>query len=126
MGRSMKPLFHICAEDAWEDQFDQLEFRDPSLEAEGFIHCSFQDQVAGVASRIFSGRDDLLLMEIKPDLVTAEIKVEDSYNAGVEYPHIYGPIPLGAVRRVYRLQTPSDAAELPWPSDADVVFSRTI
>jgi uncharacterized protein (DUF952 family) len=67
---------------------------DRSLEEEGFIHCSFADQVADTARRFYAGRDDVLLLTIDPDSVPSEVKVEGGF------PHIYGPLPRDAVIRV--------------------------
>lgn len=72
----------------------------PSLESEGFIHCSFADQVLTPANERYAGRDDLQLLVIDPDAVQARIVVEDSYGSGTEFPHIYGVLNLDAVRSV--------------------------
>jgi uncharacterized protein (DUF952 family) len=62
-----------------------------SLAEVGFIHCSFEDQVAGTAQLIYPGRADLVLLTVETDRLDAEVIVEDGF------PHIYGELPLGAV-----------------------------
>ena len=70
---------------------------DPSLETEGFIHCSYEDQVLVPANALFAGQSDLLLLVIDPKRLTSDLVVEDSYASGTAFPHIYGPIDLDAV-----------------------------
>ena len=38
-----------------------------------------------------------MLLRIDPALVTSPIVVEDLVGSGVEFPHVYGPIPVAAV-----------------------------
>lgn len=75
----------------------------PSLETEGFIHCSFKDQLAGTAAKHYEGQTGLLILEIDESLLSAELVIEDSYGSGAEFPHVYGPIESEAVRRVIEL-----------------------
>lgn len=71
-----------------------------SLATEGFIHCSYENQVLTPANERYAGRDDLQLLVIDPALVEAKIVVEDSYGSGIEFPHIYGPLNTDAVQAV--------------------------
>jgi uncharacterized protein (DUF952 family) len=64
---------------------------DRSLEEEGFIHCSFSDQVQGVADRFYRGRTDVVLLTVDTSRLDADVKVENGF------PHIYGPLPVEAV-----------------------------
>jgi len=84
---------------------------DPSLEAEGFIHCSTSAQVLIPANERFAGRTDLVLLEIDLTAVPSETIFEDCYETGQAFPHIYGPIPIAAVTRV-----------LPFPCKPDGSF----
>jgi len=65
--------------------------RGQSLAEVGFMHCSYPDQLAGVAAAFYADADDLVLLRIDPALVPAEIRVEDGF------PHVYGPLPVAAV-----------------------------
>lgn len=76
-----------------------------SLAEEGFIHCSFPDQVVATAERYYAGRDDVIVLVIEPDLVGADVRVEDLGGTGVEFPHVYGPIPVEAVVAVEDIAT---------------------
>jgi uncharacterized protein (DUF952 family) len=67
-----------------------------SLAEEGFIHCSFADQVQGVADRFYAGRSDVVLLTVEVERLDAEVRVESVPGAGA-FPHVFGPIPLAAV-----------------------------
>lgn len=88
-------VLHIAPRSRWEGCGDQ--YRDPSLETEGFIHCSTADQVLMPADALFAGRDDLVLLVIDPGRVPDPVVFEDCYESGIKFPHIYGPIPTTAV-----------------------------
>jgi len=65
--------------------------RGRSLAEVGFVHCSYREQLAGVAERYYAGVPDLVLLRIDPARIPAEIRVEGGF------PHVYGPIPVAAV-----------------------------
>jgi uncharacterized protein (DUF952 family) len=44
-------IYHICGGDAWKDAQSSGAYRPESVEREGFIHCSFYDQVLDSAMR---------------------------------------------------------------------------
>ena len=96
----MRPhIYHLALRHAWEATGQEGEpYRrstiDRSLDDEGFVHCSYRDQVQGVADRFYRGRTDVLLLTIDVSRVEAEIKTENLF------PHIYGPLPIEAVVRV--------------------------
>jgi glutathione S-transferase len=72
-----------------------------SLAEQGFIHCSFADQVQSVADLFYLGRADVVLLTIDPAAVGAPIKVE---TVGADaFPHIYGPLDVAAVQAVRAL-----------------------
>jgi len=75
-------------------------YTDPSLAAEGFIHCSTVEQVLIPANERFVGRTDLVLLLIDLDAVPSRTVFEDCYESGHAFPHIYGPIPVAAVTQV--------------------------
>ncbi|QQS40588.1 MAG: DUF952 domain-containing protein [Acidobacteriota bacterium] len=89
-------VYHITTTKAWEAAEDPGGYRAASLESEGFIHCSFKDQLSGVLERYYRGAGELLVLEIDPARLRAEMKTEPS-TGGEDYPHIYGPINKDAV-----------------------------
>lgn len=88
-------IFHICLPAQW-DAAKSSEYRSPSFDTEGFIHCSTSDQVVEVANYLFRGQCGLVLLVIDPDRVASPIRYEDAGN-GKLYPHIYGPLDPSAV-----------------------------
>lgn len=99
----MESLFHIVDRSAWQDAIDPGEYRAESLGSDGFIHCSFASQVADVANALYRDVDGLCVVELDPDRVAAPVVVEDSYDSGTAYPHVYGPISPAAAVRVHEL-----------------------
>ncbi len=68
-----------------------------SLEQVGYIHCSFDEQVATTYDRFYAGRNDVVLLVIDPSRLAAEVRVEDLIDVGESFPHLYGPLELDAV-----------------------------
>jgi uncharacterized protein (DUF952 family) len=91
-----EPIHHLAIAERWNAPTPDYRWStiDRTLDEEGFIHCSYADQVADTARKFYAGRDDVLLLTIDPALVPSEIKVENGF------PHIYGPLPRDAVIRV--------------------------
>ena len=67
--------------------------------ADGFIHFSTAAQVAETAARHFAGRGDLLLVAVDADALGVGLRYEPS-RGGALLPHLYGMLPLTAVRWV--------------------------
>jgi uncharacterized protein (DUF952 family) len=106
-------IFHICPSTAWAAATTGL-YRCPSLDTEGFIHCSTSDQVVEVANRLFRGQHGLVLLVIDPESVAANIRYEDAGN-GELYPHIYGPLNVNPVVGVEPLE-PTDGGTFELPA----------
>jgi len=71
----MAPIFHIAEASGWADAQASGQYRwstlGRTLEDEGFIHCSYRDQVQAVANAFYAGRKDLLLLVIDPAKVAS-------------------------------------------------------
>lgn len=89
-------ILHIVAPDAWAAAERSGEYLPDGFDRDGFVHFSFADQVDRVANAIYRDEPELIVVEIESDEVPAELKIEDSYGAGEEFPHVYGPIPVTA------------------------------
>ena len=64
---------------------------------DGFIHFSSATQVAETAARHFAGAADLMLIAVDADALGGALKWEPS-RGGELFPHLYGALPLEAVR----------------------------
>ena len=93
-------IFHIVPRKDWRDALERGQYDADTLTSEGFIHCCTSEQVAGVKEDWFQGEADLVLLEIDPALLSAELKYEDAHGTGELFPHVYGPLNLDAVIRV--------------------------
>ena len=100
-------IYHIARRDEWRAALEIGAYRTGSLETEGFIHCSLRRQVLPVANTLYRGQENLVLLEIDPSLVTAEIRHEGEDD---RFPHIYGSLDLDAVLRLAEFQPQPDGA----------------
>ena len=109
-------LVHICAADDWQLAQGRGELRPDSLEAAGFIHLSTPEQVHLPANRLYEGRLDLVLLRIDPDRLTAPVRWEAGVPTDPEsmlFPHLYGPLPVGAVTSVTPYRPEADGSFSP-------------
>lgn len=66
---------------------------------DGFIHLSARGQVEGTLATHYTDRSGLVLLEIDAAAVGGAVRFEPS-RRGELFPHLYGALPIGAVRRV--------------------------
>jgi uncharacterized protein (DUF952 family) len=108
----MTRIYHITSkEEAGEAQKAGI-YTPTAFPREGFIHCSYAQQVTAVANRIFKGRPDLVLLEIDPAALDCSVINENLEGGSELYPHIYGRLKMSAVVRVH-----------PFPCDEEGKFS---
>ena len=107
-------IFHISTAPEWKAAEAAGEYRAPSLDTEGFIHCSLPTQVCHVADWYYRDIDDLVLLCVDPAELTSELRWEPSTDtfAG-DFPHVYGPITAAAVVRVVPWERGEDGFALP-------------
>jgi glutathione S-transferase len=97
------PIYHLALAEDWE--------RDPastyatstlgrSLAEQGFVHCSFGQQVQQIADMVYRGRRDVLLLKIDPARLVAKVRVENLDGGRDLFPHIYGPVNRDAVVKI--------------------------
>jgi uncharacterized protein (DUF952 family) len=93
-------IYHVTTAAAWQEAQATGYYRAPSLLAEGFIHMSEHNQVAGVLQRYYQGQRDLLLLHIAPHKLLAELRYELAPSVNERFPHLYGILNLDAVVKV--------------------------
>lgn len=99
-------IFHLVNEEDWRNRRSGGAYRTPSLDEEGFIHCSSGHQVKKTANRLFRGERKLLLLVIDVSSLAPEIRYVES--EGELWPHVHGPINTGAIIDKIQLRPEED------------------
>ena len=106
-------IYHLSTPDEWASAQRRGDYtsssRGRTLAEEGFIHCSWAGQVAGVVERYYDGAGPLLILSVDTDLLTSPWQ-DDEIAPGVFYPHVYGPINVDAVVAATPLDPDADGA----------------
>ena len=104
----MSLIYKICAASAWREAERQGVYRgSPDDARDGFIHFSTAAQVEGTARKHYFGQTGLFLIEVDADALGPKLRWERSRNEEL-FPHLYGELELGAIRRVIRMHARSD------------------
>ena len=93
-------ILHIIRKQDWQSAKQSGIYKSKSLEEEGFIHCSNENQVCKVADTLYKDEEDVLLLYIDETKLMSKVVYEDLYQLGEKYPHVYGLINLDAVVKV--------------------------
>jgi glutathione S-transferase len=101
-------VFHIATLADWEAAQRSGSYTTSTLgvtlEEEGFIHASREDQWPGVRDRFYADvTEPLVLLVIDTDRVSAPVVEEVPPGADETFPHVYGPIEASAVVRTVPL-----------------------
>lgn len=99
----MAVIYHITTRPEWNRAREKGFYVAPSLQTEGFIHCSEARQVEGVLHRYYKEEKDLLKLVIDTQKLSSELKYELAPSVNENFPHIYGPINLEAVIEVHQI-----------------------
>jgi uncharacterized protein (DUF952 family) len=101
-------IYKICPASAWREAERQGVYRgSPDDVRDGFIHLSTATQVEGTARKHFFGQTGLFLIEVEAEALRDALRWERSRNDEL-FPHLYGELDLGAVRRVISMHARSD------------------
>ncbi|HSK71086.1 MAG TPA: DUF952 domain-containing protein [Pyrinomonadaceae bacterium] len=96
MPKNRMLIYHIVLPEVWENFNDKDFYEAGSLQTEGFIHCSFREQIEAVLQRYYKDSEKVLVLEIESEKLTSELLNEPSTNNEI-YPHIYGKINRDAI-----------------------------
>lgn len=94
-------LYHLISKHEYDLAKERGLYAPESLESEGFIHFSTNEQVDTTAKRFYFKQKDLLLLEIDPNLLKSEVKFEPADNE--LFPHLYGELNMDAIENIYVL-----------------------
>jgi uncharacterized protein (DUF952 family) len=103
----MSAILHIAEAADWQRAAEAGSYRAPSLESEGFIHCSTPEQVIAVAERFYHGRRGLVLLVIDPARLASPLRWAPAPEGG-PFPHVYGPVNMEAVSRAIAFEPRGD------------------
>lgn len=104
----MANIFHITTRHAWDEAAPTGAYWPEAFPNDGFIHCSTEKQVVGVANARFRGLAGLVLLVIDPEKVAPEIVYENLEGGEQLFPHIYGKLNTAAVVRVDEFEPGTD------------------
>ena len=91
-------IYHMCRREEWQAAEAAGIYRGSSQDtADGFIHFSTAAQLAASAAKHRAGQRDLVLIAVDPMMLEHSLRWEAARD-GVLFPHLYGPLPIKAVR----------------------------
>ena len=89
-------IYHIVLPEVWEIFKAEKFYEAASLKTEGFIHCSYSEQLETVLKRYYKNEKQVLILSVDANLLTSKLIAEPSTNGEI-YPHIYGRINRTAI-----------------------------
>ena len=90
-------IYHLTTVEEWEDAQDKGIYEPPSYQKDGYIHCCHENQIDLILKTKFQQHENLVKLSIDVSMLSAEVKNEADEELKQEFPHIYGPLNLGAV-----------------------------
>jgi uncharacterized protein (DUF952 family) len=98
---SGRRIYHVADRTHWADaQADgryRRSTRDQAFDEVGYMHGANAEQLSGVLERYYQGVDDLVLLTIDADAVSAILRDENTSGGTELFPHLYEPLPVDAV-----------------------------
>src|SRR5204863_7412837 len=111
--RLAKTVYKICDAGLWRDAERAGVFDGAPVDlTDGYIHFSTAQQIAETAARHLDGMADLVLVAADAETLGAALRYEPS-RGGAMFPHLYGALPLSAVRWVKPLPLGPDGHVFP-------------
>jgi uncharacterized protein (DUF952 family) len=105
-------IYHMCLRAEWELAVRSGVYVGSSQDrADGFIHFSTAAQLPESARRHRAGQNGLLLLSVATQAVGAALRWESS-RSGALFPHLYGALPIPAVRSAVELPLGPDGVPL--------------
>jgi uncharacterized protein (DUF952 family) len=105
-------IYHMCKKDEWDAAQTSGVYGGSSQDiADGFIHFSTAEQIVVSAAKHRAGQDGLILLSVDDDALGDILKWEAS-RGGALFPHLYGELPLSAVRKSDALNLGADGKHI--------------
>jgi uncharacterized protein (DUF952 family) len=93
-------IYHVTTQAQWDLARKKGFYEADTLAKEGFMHCSTENQVAGVLERYYKGQTGLVKLTIQKDKVERPLVFELAGSINEVFPHIHGTLNLDAVVEV--------------------------
>jgi uncharacterized protein (DUF952 family) len=107
-GVGMTTIYKICEHEMWKQAERDGVFGGSAVDhADGYIHFSTAAQAAATAAKHFAGMTGLVIVAVDTDALGPALKWEPSRD-GALFPHLYGAMPLTAVRWVKPIRLDDD------------------
>ena len=94
-------ILHLTTRQAWRNAQEQGEYLADSLDTEGFIHCSTDQQLLPVANAFYRDAEDPVVLWIDTKKLASPLRWEAPVAADPfshdKFPHVYGPVNLDAI-----------------------------
>ena len=93
----MKPIYKIVSREEWRAALAEGQFRGSAVDlADGYIHFSTAETLAGTLEKHFAGEDGLWLLSCDPAPMGEALRWEPS-RGGLLFPHLYRALRLDEV-----------------------------
>ena len=101
-------IYHMCREEEWRAAECAGRYDGSSQDAaDGFIHFSTAAQIVESAAKHRAGQAGLVLLAVDAEALGPALRWENA-RGGALFPHLYGALPLAAVRLVSPLPLGGD------------------
>jgi uncharacterized protein (DUF952 family) len=100
-------IYHIVLPEVWEKFKARPSYEAESLQTEGFLHCSYANQLDDVLKRYYSNAARVLILTIDTEKLLSKL-VEEPSTGGEVYPHIYGRVNHNAVISIEEREIAAD------------------
>jgi uncharacterized protein (DUF952 family) len=105
-------IYKICPLSIWHEAECQGSFSGTGIDQrDGYIHFSTAVQLRETAARHFAGQDGLALVAVDESVLGPALKWEPARDGSL-FPHLYGDLPLAAVRWTKPLPLGADGRPL--------------
>ena len=92
-------IYHIIKNSYWKKFEKGTSYFPETFEAEGFIHLSKKEQVAGVLERYFNNETNLVLLSLDETLLGSKLVYEEATNQEL-FPHYYGKLNIAKIKKI--------------------------
>ncbi len=105
-------IYKILLPSEWTEFEAEGHFTGSPFDANsGFIHCSSRGQVEATARRVFPDEPALVVVALDAERLGDAVRWELAPDGGT-FPHVYAPLPMGAVSAVYHIPGAGQVAAL--------------